>query len=133
MILGQHGIAVAENVLAEEANKQIGGVDIEDLPKVLAIHGLPAEIVQLSLQGISDCIAHDVFPIVYLNRLHFDRRPKPNRKAAAIVHAVVCIRVSSTNITFLDPLHGTRRRVSRQKFEAAQRDLRHWCVVCRPE
>ena len=133
MILGQHGIAVSENTLAEQANKQAGGVDIEDLPKVLVTYGLQAEIVQLSPDALADSIAQDVFPIVYLNRLHFDRRRRPERKAAAIVHAVICTRVSSHFVSFFDPLDGTKRRVSRQKFEAAQHDLRGWCVVCQPE
>jgi ABC-type bacteriocin/lantibiotic exporter with double-glycine peptidase domain len=133
MILAQHGTHIPEATLAQRANKPQGGVDIEDLRDLAASSGLAAVISRLDIVAIADLLAHDVFPIVYLNRAHFDRKRCLPRSAAlrtAIVHAVVPIRVSPHFITVHDPLPGMQRRVSRRTFEAAQSDLGYWCIVC---
>jgi hypothetical protein len=134
MILAQRGTHIPEATLAQRANKQQGGVDIEDLRDLAASYGLAAEIRRLDILTIADLLTQDVFPIVYLNRAHFNRKSRLPRSAAlrtAIVHAVVPIRVSPHFITVHDPLPGMRRRVSGRTFDAAQSDLGYWCVVCR--
>jgi ABC-type bacteriocin/lantibiotic exporter with double-glycine peptidase domain len=135
MVLAQHGIEVPERLLADQADKQTGGVDIEDLPPLARKHGLRAELVQLDFKTLTAWIAQRIYPIVYLNRVYFGKNVPLSRKVAlssAIVHAVVPVRLSAHFVTFHDPLKGERRRVSRKRFEAAQRDLRFWCIVCRP-
>jgi ABC-type bacteriocin/lantibiotic exporter with double-glycine peptidase domain len=134
MILAQHGIDIPESTLAEQADKQVGGVDIEKLPALARMYGLRAEIVQLDIEAIAEWINQDVFPIVYLNRVYFEKKGLLERKSAlgsAIVHAVIPIRLSAHFVTLRDPRHGKRRRVSKKRFKAVQRDLRHWCVVFR--
>jgi ABC-type bacteriocin/lantibiotic exporter with double-glycine peptidase domain len=135
MLLAHHGRKVSEKVLEAKAAKQPGGVFIEELARLAHQHGLDAEVGVLSLAQLTERIAAGRFPIVYLNRVHLDRRFPVARQLAlrrCVVHAVVPVKVSYQFVTFNDPLGGTRRRVSKRKFEAAMRDLSYWCVVCRP-
>lgn len=134
MILAKHGREIAEVALEEQANKQAGGMDIEELRNLAKRHALQAEIARLDLVAIAELISQNIFPIVYLNRVHIDKKFPVDRRIAlrtAIIHAVVPIRLSSLFVTFNDPFTGTSRRVSRRKFEAACTDLGQWCVVCR--
>jgi hypothetical protein len=133
MILAQHGTEVSERTLANQADKCIGNVNIETLPFLAGKHGLKADILQLDITAITQWIAREVYPIVYLNRAYFDIKRWSDRKIAlssAIVHAVLAVRCSAHFVLVHDPLHPRRRRLSKKKFEAAQRDLRYWCVVC---
>jgi ABC-type bacteriocin/lantibiotic exporter with double-glycine peptidase domain len=135
MLLAQHGTEVEEEALEAEAAKQPGGVFIEELARLAGEFGLGVEIRALNVRQLAKHVGADVFPIVYLNRVHLDRKFPVARKLAlrhCIVHAVVPVSVSRGFVTFNDPLPGRRRRVSKRKFEAAQRDLSFWCVVCRP-
>jgi ABC-type bacteriocin/lantibiotic exporter with double-glycine peptidase domain len=134
MVLGYYGTDVTEEALEVEATKLPGGVFIEELARLAERHGLRASIVSLHLSDLAEELARDVFPIVYLNRAHLDRRFPVARKLAlrrCIVHTVVVVGVSSRFVTVNDPLTGRRRRISKRKFEAAQRDLSYWCVLCK--
>jgi len=135
MILAQHGTAVEEAVLEENAAKEPGGVSIEELARLAGHHGLRAQIEALHLPDIAALVSKGVFPIVYLNRVHIDQELRAARRVAlrrSVVHAVVPVRISQRFVTFIDPRLGIARRISREKFDAAQRDLAHWCVVCKP-
>jgi uncharacterized protein YvpB len=135
MVLAHYGAETTEEALEAEAAKQPGGVFIEELARLAEQHGMATEIETLPLEQVTEQIAAGTFPIVYLNRVHLDRRFPVARKLAlrkCIVHAVVPVKVSHEFVTFNDPLGGRRRRVSKRKFEAARRDLSYWCVVCRP-
>jgi hypothetical protein len=94
MILAQNGTHIPEGILADHANKQRGGVDIEDIPAVVRKFGLQAELVQLDVEAISERIARGIFPIVYLNRSYFGKRSGLDRKTA-LATAIVPIRVSA--------------------------------------
>ncbi len=135
MILAQHGMDVAEKLLEPQAGKQPGGVDIEDLRILAERLGFHAEIVQLDLNDIAPLLTQQTYPIVYLNRAHFLRGRFRRQRflQAPIVHAVIPIIIGRRFITFNDPLSGTRRRILRKKFAAAQADLSHWCLVCFPK
>jgi ABC-type bacteriocin/lantibiotic exporter with double-glycine peptidase domain len=136
MILASYGIQVTESRLEAEVHKDLGGVFIEDLAQLSQRYGFTGEIVELDLDAVGNLLAQGVFAIVYLNRLHFGKKMSLSRRytwANAIFHAVVPTHVSPTFVTFNDPLPpGKQRRASRRKFEAAQLDMNHWCVVCRP-
>ncbi len=134
MILARHGMNIPEATLEAQTNKQAGGVYIEDLRNLAGQYGFDAEVRRLDIPLIADLLDQGIFPIVYLNRVHFDRRhPLPRSVAlrAAVVHAVVPIRFSSQFVIVNDPLPGIQRRISKRRFEAAQRDLGQWCVVCK--
>ena len=51
---------------------------------------------------------------------------------ALLPHAVVPVWIKVDLVGINDPLSGTRKRVSKKKFEAARRDLSRWCVVVHP-
>ncbi len=135
MILAFLGTDVAEMELEDRAVMESGGIEISNLQTLAWNYGLQAEIHQLDIEAITGLIASGVYPLVYLNRLHLDRRHSTSRIIAlreSIVHAVIPIRVSQKFVTFMDPLPpGRKRRVSRRRFTAAQRDLAQWCLVCR--
>jgi len=136
MLLAHYGTDVAEETLEAEAAKQPGGVFIEELAQLARQHGLAAEIKALTLDQIAEQVAAEVFPIVYLNRVHLDRKFPVARTLAlrrCIVHAVVLVSLSRGFVTFNDPMRPRRRRVSKRKFKAAQRDLSFWCVVCQSQ
>ncbi len=135
MILAHHGNFLDEKTLEEGAHKQQGGVAIDALVNLAERYSLSGVIETLDLNAIAAYLADGVFPIVYLNRVHISKRPSVTRRLAlrrCIVHAVIPVRISPHYVTFHDPRGGLRRRISRRKFEAAQRDLSNWCVVCRP-
>jgi ABC-type bacteriocin/lantibiotic exporter with double-glycine peptidase domain len=134
MILAHSGQDIPESELANSARKQVGGVNIEDLATVAREYGLQSEILQLDIDSIARWIAQDVYPIVYLNRAYFAKSARISRVAAlksAIVHAVIPIRISRHFVVFHDPRQRDKHRVSKRMFDAAQRDLQYWCVVCR--
>jgi ABC-type bacteriocin/lantibiotic exporter with double-glycine peptidase domain len=135
MILAYQGIEVAETELEVQANKEPGGVHIENLAKLAESYGFSAEIAELDLDAISNLLAVGVFPVVYLNRVYFEKRiPIDYRYALANAqyHAVVPTRISPTFVTFNDPLPpGKRRRASRRRFEAARAFMSRLCVICR--
>src|SRR5262245_8029576 len=81
-VLALHGIAVDEEMLEPLAHKDVWGVEIEHLAGAARHFGLRVDILRLDLPAIADYLARGVFPIVYLNRVHFDRRfPVPRRVA----------------------------------------------------
>jgi ABC-type bacteriocin/lantibiotic exporter with double-glycine peptidase domain len=135
MVLAHSGDDVPEAVLEEHAHKQVGGIAIEDVRDLAIRHGLKAELRQLDTVAIEGWLARGIYPIVYLNRAYFDQKqflPRSVARRVAIIHAVIPVRVTARFIIFNDPLPGAPRRVSRLRFEAAQDDVNHWCVVCRP-
>jgi hypothetical protein len=75
MILAYHGIEVAETELEVQANKEPGGVYIENLAMLAKRYGFSAEIAELDLDAIRNLVARGVFPIVYLNRVYFEKIP----------------------------------------------------------
>lgn len=134
MILAYLGQVVEETTLESEGIKQPGGVDIEDLRQLAERFGLHAEIEALDLADLAAHVLAGVFPIVYLNRSYLDGRFPLERRVAlrrCIVHAVIPVHFSRQFVTFLDPRRGGKRRISKRKFAAAQRELRNWSVVCR--
>jgi ABC-type bacteriocin/lantibiotic exporter with double-glycine peptidase domain len=133
MILGFHDRFFSERELIELAAMEEGGLDIEDLARLGRNLGLNAEVQELEVAGIAALVSRGVFPIVYLNRVHLGRRFPVSRRIALrlfLPHAVVPVGISHHFVTIHDPLFGKPRRVSKRKFEASQRDLRNWCVVC---
>jgi ABC-type bacteriocin/lantibiotic exporter with double-glycine peptidase domain len=133
MLLAAHGRTISERTLEKRGKKQVGGVDIEDLRDLAETFGFQARIERLDLEAIAGRIREAIFPIVYLNRAHLGRALSAGKRAvlrSPIVHAVVPVRVSPAHVAFNDPLTGTRRRVTRRRFAAAQADLGNWCVVC---
>lgn len=134
MILAHYDINIPEKKLAQRVSMQRGGVAIEEVANLASQFGLEAKLARLKLKGIRRRLAHEVFPIVYLNRIHFRRGSPVSRGIAlrrCVVHAVIPISISDQFVTFNDPRLRRRRRISRQKFDAAQRDLSYWCVVCK--
>lgn len=121
MILAHYGIETTEEALVQAAHMEEGGVDIEELAQLASAFGLQATIRRLSLPDLSGLIARGQFSIVYLNRLPID--------GEFAVHAVIPIRVSRRFVAFLDPRRG-QRRVSTSQFEASQRYLDHFGIVC---
>ena len=109
---------------------------LEELAQLTQRYGFTGEIAELDLNTLGDLLAQGIFSIVHLNRIYFSKPFPLSRsytRANAIIHAVVPTHLASTFVTFNDPLPpGKRRRASRRKFEAAQRDMNRWCVVCRP-
>src|SRR5437660_7293623 len=73
-LLLAHGIEVAEEVLEIHANKQGWGVEIEDLARAANHFGFLAQTIRLDLAGIAHRLARGLFPIVYLNRIHLQKR-----------------------------------------------------------
>lgn len=74
MILAQHGIQVEEQLLEEQTSKyQDTGVHVEDLARLAERYGFGTEIVELELDTIGHLIARGIFPIVYLNRVYFEK------------------------------------------------------------
>jgi hypothetical protein len=135
MILAHNGTLLEEEDLEARVSKQPGGIHIEELVRLANICGLRAEILTINWEGISRHLEAETYPIVYLNRYHFERKSRVSREMGlrnCIVHSVIPVHISSEFITFHDPRLGKRKRVSKRKFEAAQNDLNHWCVVCRP-
>lgn len=135
MILAQHGIAVDEVTLERQVAKQPGGVHIEDLADLARAFHFTVEILPLALKSISSLLKRGVYPIVYLNRAHFELRFPSARKVAlrrCIVHSVIPVAIRRTSVVVNDPRIGRRKRVSKRRFEAARRDLSFWSVVCRP-
>jgi ABC-type bacteriocin/lantibiotic exporter with double-glycine peptidase domain len=133
-ICAYHGIEVSEAELEILAKKQSWGVEIEDLRLAAQSLGLDAQIEALDLPACAKLISAAVFPIVYLNRLHLEKRfPVVRRRALAsyIPHAVIPVRISRAFVTYNDPLAGRRRRSALRKFTAAQADMGQWCVICR--
>ena len=134
MVLARYGRKVKERELAGEVRLD-AGLDIEDLAQVAEQFDLTAEIESPDLENLSELLSAETYPIVYLNRVHLDRRfPVPRRLALrrCVVHAVVPVRITHRYVWFNDPRPGRMRRVSIKKFEAARRDLSGWCVVCVP-
>lgn len=132
-LLAREGFEVTEESLEPLADKQEWGVDIEPLGNAARHFGFHVEIVQLTLDALARYLAQGTFPIVYLNRVHLDRRfPVPRRTALRtfIPHAVIPVHSGTKFVTFNDPLEGKRVRRSTRKFAAAQADLGRWCVVC---
>ena len=68
-----YGIAVEEAELEVRAKKQSWGVEIQDLTLAAASLGLDADIAALDLAACRQLISADVFPIVYLNRVHLEK------------------------------------------------------------
>ena len=134
MILADNHIAVTEEELEKRANKETGGIEILELQRLARGFGLKADILRLDVEAIAAWLARKIFPIVYLNRVHFDQRSYPSRQAALqnpIVHAVVPIRVSKAFVTINDPLPpAKKRRILKRKFADAQADLEQLCLVC---
>ncbi len=133
MLLAYYGRTITEPELVQAAAMEHGGLDIEELERLAVQFGLRADIRELGVPGIAALLARRIFPIVYLNRVHLDRRFPLSRQIALrlfLPHAVVPVGVSAHFVTFHDPLSSKPRRISKHKFEAAQRDLRNWCVVC---
>lgn len=123
MLLAFHGTETSEDELIDKAEMEEGGVDIQELSALAQRYGLRADIQELSLEDLADCIAQERFPIVYLNRFPMD--------AEFAIHAVVPVRISAHFVTFLDPRRG-QRRVSVRKFEASRRYLSNVGLVCDP-
>jgi ABC-type bacteriocin/lantibiotic exporter with double-glycine peptidase domain len=135
MILAHYGNLVGEDNLEARVSKQPGGVHIEELVRLASHFGLRAEIVTVNWEEIGRLLEAKIYPIVYLNRYHFERKSPVSRKTAlssCIIHSVIPVHITAQFITFNDPRLGKRQRASKRKFEAAQSDLGHCCVVCRP-
>jgi ABC-type bacteriocin/lantibiotic exporter with double-glycine peptidase domain len=133
MLLAYHGRMITEQELVQAATMEHGGMDIEELERLAIRFALRADIRKLGLLEIAALLARRIFPIVYLNRVHLDRRFPLSRRIALrlfLPHAVLPVRVSRHFVIFHDPLSLKPRRVSRHKFETAQSDLGNWCVVC---
>lgn len=129
-ILAHRGIHVSEKSLEGVAKKQKGGVYIEDLADAFRHFDMQAKIVELDVDGIAQYLSKGIFPIVYLNRTRIDHHLPVHRDFA--VHAVIPTRISANFVTFNDPRPGKRRRTSKIRFHAAQRDLNFVCVICEP-
>jgi ABC-type bacteriocin/lantibiotic exporter with double-glycine peptidase domain len=133
MVLAQQGLVVSEMQLVRLVMMDEGGVDIEELASLARRLGFHADIRELSLSQIAGLITRNLFPIVYLNRVHFERRFPVARRTALrlfLPHAVVPVGISAQFVTSHDSMHEKPRRISWRKFEAAQRDMRNWCLVC---
>jgi ABC-type bacteriocin/lantibiotic exporter with double-glycine peptidase domain len=122
MVLAAFGKETTEEQLVRAANMETGGVDIENLERLARAYGLDPELAQLELDDLAALTEEGGLCIAFLNRLSLD--------GELAVHAVVPVSVSPRFVTFLDPLRG-QRRVSKQKFQAAQRWLANWAVVCK--
>jgi hypothetical protein len=135
MVLAHAGKEIPERALEKAGNKQAGGIAIDDLAVAARRFGLEGEIGVFDLNAQADLIGANTYPIVYLNRVHFDGRGRLPRKPAlrrCVVGTVVPVRITGQYVWFNDPATGKTRRVPRRKFETARRDLGFWCVVCKP-
>ena len=82
MILAFHGRVISEPELIRSVAMEAGGLDIEELARLGRNLGLDAKIQELDVAGIAGLIRRGIFPIVYLNRIHLDRRFPVNRRIA---------------------------------------------------
>ena len=92
MILAFHGRVISEPELIRSVAMEAGGLDIEELARLGRNLGLDAKIQELDVAGIAGLIRRGIFPIVYLNRIHLDRRFPVNRRIALrlfLPHAVI--------------------------------------------
>lgn len=123
MVLAHQGTVVSEDELVEAVDFQPGGIDPEELVRLMGQYGLRAREVQLDLTALTGEVTKDGFPIVYLHRRPIDQEER--------VHAVLLVRMSPHYATLLDPLRG-ERRVSVRKFEEGRQLIGRWVVVWEP-
>src|SRR5438445_12420010 len=113
MILAHYGNLVDEKTLEAKVSKQPGGVHIEELVRLASHCGLRAEIVTMNWEEIGRLVEAKIYPIVYLNRYHFERKSPLSRITAlrnCIIHSVIPVHMTSKFITFNDPRLGKRKR-----------------------
>lgn len=120
MILMHRGTPVTEDQLIELAAWQPGGLNPEELAGLAAKFNLQAFEQQLEYTAITELVARERYPIVFLHRRPIDK--------VEMVHAVIPIKVSEKFVTILDPLKG-QRRISVRKFEEGRRLIGKWLVV----
>ena len=97
MILAQYGIAVTEERLEAQVEKEPGGVHIDNLAKLIELYPFTAQIVQLELDAIESLIVRGVFPIAYVNRVYFGKRT-PLSRAYATQHTATRLSPSGNGL-----------------------------------
>lgn len=124
MVLGYHGIAVAESELRRQASFLPGGVHITEVERLARAYGLRANVRKVTPTAIGEFIAKGSYSIA------FGLFPRVGELA---FHAVVPVKVSKSFVTVLDPLLG-ECRLLRNEFTAARRWQSHLAVVAdRPQ
>ncbi len=108
-ILFFFGTEIGEDRLEALANKQDWGVEIGDLAQAAQEFGLAVHTRSLEAEDLVHLLANGVFPIVYLNRIHFGRKGTIRKHFAPrnfIPHAVVPLRITSKFVIYNDLLTG---------------------------
>ncbi|MBI4601995.1 MAG: C39 family peptidase [Planctomycetes bacterium] len=111
MILAHEGISVSEEELVKEAQREPGGVHIDELARLAERHDLRAEIRELDIDSAAQLLASGTFAIAF-GLFPVEGRPT--------LHAVIPVEITREHVVVLDPLEG-EKQIPRHEFLAARR------------
>jgi ABC-type bacteriocin/lantibiotic exporter with double-glycine peptidase domain len=133
MVLAAFGTKVAENVLESQARMVEDGMPIEELERLARQFNLAAEIRETTVGELASLRADGRLAIAYIDRAVFGLDPRRRRSyfpRNPKIHTVIPTHVTTTYVTFHDPLPPRITRRTIEVFQRAHQILGGYCVVC---
>jgi hypothetical protein len=111
MVLAAFGSFVEESTLEDQARLGPLGTQIGELERLARRFGLVACVQEVPIERLQTLLAEGKLAITYIDRAVFDLTPRqrvghPLRDAK--IHTVIPIRVSTSAVTYHDPLPPAR-------------------------
>ena len=137
MVLAAFGKDVDEKTLEDQARMEDEGTHIGELERLARHFGLVAHVQEANVERLRQLLTEGKLAIAYIDRAVFTltpRRRAKHRLRDARIHTEIPIRVTTTAVTYHDPMPPARVRRSIALFRSLYERLGGYCVVCsRPE